>query len=160
MLLCVLVCVCSCAHAHVRKCRWFVRSWFLSFSVFYACLCVSRGGGGACLDRWVGEGVLVRHCECVTAFFGFWLPRFVCVCGFVNVCTRRCVCVCQCVCVCVLQLLQLWFWMLLLVLVLRGIGFDCVRITLCLWLQMQVWLCLWLWLWFSACVRLLPWPLW
>ena len=48
----------------------------------------------------MGEGVLVRHCEYVTAFFGFWLPRFVCVCGFVNVCTRRCVCVCVCVCVC------------------------------------------------------------
>ena len=46
------------------------------------------------MDRCVGEGVFVRHCECVTAFFGFWLPRFVCVCGFVNVCTRRCVCVC------------------------------------------------------------------
>ena len=24
----------------------------------------------------MGEGVFVRHCECVTAFFGFWLPRF------------------------------------------------------------------------------------
>ena len=94
----------------------------------YVCLCVSRGGGGACLDRCVGEGVLVRHCECVTAFFGFRLSRFVCVRGFVNVCTRRCVCVCVpmcvCVCVCVLQLLQLLFWNLLLVLVLCGIGFD------------------------------------
>ena len=36
----------------------------------------------------------VSGCECVTAFFGFWLPRFVRACGFVNVCTRRCVCVC------------------------------------------------------------------
>ena len=95
----------------------------------------------------------VSGCECVTAFFGFWLPRFVRVCGFVNVCTRRCVCVC---------VLQLLFWMLLLllVLVLCGIGFDSVRITLCLWLQTQVCLCLWLWLWFRACVRLLPWLLW
>ena len=93
----------------------------------------------------------VSGCECVTAFFGFWLPRFVRVCGFVNVCTRRCVCVC---------VLQLLFWMLSLVLVLCGIGFDCVRITLCLWLQTQVCLCLWLWLWFRACVRLLPWLLW
>ena len=127
----------------------------------YVCLCVSRarGGGGACLDLCVGERVLVRHCECVTAFFGFWLPRFMCVSGFVNVCSAG-VCACQCVCVCVLQLLQLLFWMLLLVLVLRGIGFDCVRITLCLWLQVQVWFCLRLWLWFWACVRLLPWPLW
>ena len=51
----------------------------------------------------MGEGVLVRHCECVTTFFGFRLSRFVCVRGFVNVCTRRCVCVCvpMCVCVCV-----------------------------------------------------------
>ena len=130
----------------------------------YVCLCVSRGGGGACLDRCKGESVLVRHCECVTAFFGFRLSRFVCVRGFVNVCTRRCVCVCVCqcvcVCVCVLQLLQLLFWIVLLVLVLCGIGFDCVRITLCLWLQTQVCLCLWLWLWFWACIRLLPWLLW
>ena len=44
---CVLACVCSCAHAHVRKCRWFVRSWFLSFSVFVCLLvCVGGGGGG------------------------------------------------------------------------------------------------------------------
>ena len=71
----------------------------------------------ACLDRCVGEGVLVHQCECVTAFFGFWLNRFVCVCGFLNVCTRMCACVCVpmcvCVCVCVLQLLPLLFWMLL-----------------------------------------------
>ena len=46
----------------------------------------------------MGEGVLVRQCECVTAFFGFWLPRFVGVFGLVNVCTHRCVCVCVCVC--------------------------------------------------------------
>ena len=72
----------------------------------------------------------VSGCECVTAFFGFWLPRFVCVCAFVNVCTRRCVCVCVCVCV-----LHVLFWILLLVLVFCGIGFDCVRITLCFWLQ-------------------------
>ena len=75
-------------------------SWFLSFRVFVCMfVCESGGGGGACMDRCVGENVLVRHCERVTAFFGFWLPRFVCVCGFVNVCTRRCVCVCVCVCV-------------------------------------------------------------
>ena len=94
---CVCSCVCACAHTHVRKCRWFVRSWFLNFSVF-VCMFMCEPGGGACLD-----GVLVRHCERVTAFFGFSLPRFVCVCGFVNVCTHRCVCVCvpMCVCVCV-----------------------------------------------------------
>ena len=150
---CVLACVCSCAHASVRNCRWFVRSWLLSFSVF-VCLLVCVGGGGvACIDVWVKVSLCVSVCECVIAFFGFWLPRFVCVCGFVNVCTRRCVCVCVCV-------LQLLFWMLLLVLVLCGIGFDCVCITLCLWLQMQVWLCLCLWLWFSPCMRLLLWPLW
>ena len=100
-MLCYCVClwVCACAHAHVRKCGWFVPSWFLSFSVL-VCMFVCESGGGACLDRCVGEGILVRHCECATASFGFWLPRFVCVCGFVNVCTRRCVCVCVCVCVC------------------------------------------------------------
>ena len=99
--------------------------------------CVWGGGGVAWIDAWVKVYLCLSLCECVTAFFGFWSPRFVCVCGFVNVCTRRSVCVCVCV-------LQLLFWMLLLVLVLCGIGFDCVRITLCLWLQMQVWLCLWL----------------
>ena len=98
---CVCWCVCACAHVHVRKRRWFVPSWFISFSVF-VCMFVCESGGGGWMDRCVGEGVLVRHCECVTAFFGFWLPRFVCVCGFMNVCTRRCVCVCvpMCVCVC------------------------------------------------------------
>ena len=149
------MCVCGCVLVPMRMCASVDGLFPLGFShlvCLYVSLCVSLGGGGGCLDRCVGEGVLVRHCECVTAFFGFWLPRFVCVCGFVNVCTRRCMCVCVCqcvcVCVCVLQLLQLLFWMLLLVLVLCGIGFDCVRITLCLWLQMQVWLCLCLWLWF------------
>ena len=58
---CVLVCVFSCAHAHVRKCRWFIRSWFLSFSVF-VCLLVCVWGGGGCMDRCVGEGVFVREC--------------------------------------------------------------------------------------------------
>ena len=101
-ILCYCVCswVCACAHAHVRKCGWLVPSWFLSFSVF-VCMFVCESGEGACLDRCMGEGVLVRHCECVTAFFGFWFSRFVCVCGFVNVCTRRCVCVCVCVLMCV-----------------------------------------------------------
>ena len=98
---CVCSCVCTCAHAHVRKCGWFVPSWFLSYSVFVGMFVCESGGGGACLDQCVGEGVLVCHCECVTAFFGFRLPRFVCVCGFVKVCTRRCVCVCVCVCHCV-----------------------------------------------------------
>ena len=143
---CLLACVCSCAHAHVRSCRWFVRSWFLSFSVF-VCLLVC-GGGVAWIDAWVKVSLCVSGCECVTAFFGFWLPRFVRVCGFVNVC----VCVCVCVAAVVLDVL--------LVSVLCGIGFDCVRITLCLWLHTQVCFCLWLWLWFWACVRLLPWPLW
>ena len=32
---CVLACVCRCAHAHVRKCRWFVCSWFLSLSMLF-----------------------------------------------------------------------------------------------------------------------------
>ena len=112
--------------------------------------------GGAWIDAWVKVSLCVSVRECVTEFFGFWLPRFVCVCEFVNSCTRKCVRLCACV----LQLLQLLFWMVLLVLVLCGIGFDCVRITLCLWLQTQVWLCLWLWPWFWACVRLLPWRLW
>ena len=58
------------------------------------------------MDRCV-LSLCMSVCECVTACFGFWLPGFVCVCGLVNVCTRRCVCV-----------LQLLFWMLLLVLVL------------------------------------------
>ena len=125
---CVLACVCSCAHAHVRNCRWFVRCWFLSFSVFVCLLvCVCGGGGGLHGSK---VSLCVSVCEDVTAFFGVWLPRFMCVCGFVNVCTRRCVCVCVCV-------LQLLFWMLLLVLVLCGIGFDCVRITLCFRLHSQ-----------------------
>ena len=48
---CVLACVCSCAHAHVRSYRWFVRSWFLSFSVFVCLLvCVCGGGGVAWID--------------------------------------------------------------------------------------------------------------
>ena len=77
---CVLACVCSCAHTHVRKCRWFVGSWFLSFSVF-VCLLVCVGGGGvAWIDAWVKVSLCVSVCECVTAYFGFWLPRFVCVC--------------------------------------------------------------------------------
>ena len=68
---CVLVCVCSCAHTHVRKCRWFVRSWFLSFSVF-VCLLVCVGGGGvAWIDAWVKVSLCMSVCECVTAFFGF-----------------------------------------------------------------------------------------
>ena len=163
-MLCYCLCSCVCVLAPMRMCTSVDGLFPLGFShlvCLYVCLCVNRGGG-ACLDRCLGEGVLVRHCECVTAFFCFWLSRFVCGCGFVNVCARKCVCVCvcQCVCVCVLQLLHLLFWMLLLVLLLRGIGFDCVRIALCLWLQMQVWLCLWLWLWFWACVRLLSWPSW
>ena len=101
VLLCVCSCVCACAHVHVRTCRWFVRSWVLSFSV-YVCLLVCVGGGGrACLDRCMGEGVFVRECfECVTAFFDFWLPRFVCMwireCVYAHVCV--CVCVCPCAC--------------------------------------------------------------
>ena len=35
----------TCAHAHVRKCGWFVPSWFLSFSVF-VCMFVCETGGG------------------------------------------------------------------------------------------------------------------
>ena len=58
---CVLACVCSCAHAHVRSYRWFVRSWFLSFSVFVCLLVCVGGGGGGCMDRCVSEGVFV--CE-------------------------------------------------------------------------------------------------
>ena len=51
-------CVCSwvraCAHAHVRKCGWFVPSWFLSFSVF-VCMFVCESGVGwlAWIDAWV-----------------------------------------------------------------------------------------------------------
>ena len=122
----------------MRMCASVDGLFVLGFShlvCLYVCLCVCGGGGVAWIDAWVKVSLCVRLSECVTVFFGFWSPRFVCVCGFVNVCTRRCVCVC---------VLQLLFWMLLLVLVLCGIGFDCVRITLCLWLQMQVWLCLWL----------------
>ena len=54
-MLCYWVCswVCACAHAHVRKCGWFVPSWFLSFSVF-ACMFVCEWGGGlAWMDAWV-----------------------------------------------------------------------------------------------------------
>ena len=159
--MCVRVCVCVCVLVPMRMDLF--APGFPHIVCMYVCLCVSPGGGGgACLDRCVGEAVLVRHCDCVTAFFGFWWSRFVCVCGFMNVCTCKCVCVCvpMCVSVCVLQLLQLLFWMLLLGFVLRGIGFDCVRIKLCLWLRMQVWLCLWLWLWFWGCVRMLLWLLW
>ena len=69
---CVLACVCSCAHAHVRKCRWFVRYWFLSFSVFLCLLVCVLGGGGGCMDRCVGEGVFVREClrvcDCILLF--------------------------------------------------------------------------------------------
>ena len=56
-MLCYCVCswVCACAHAHVRKCEWFVPSWFLSFSVFVRMFVCELGGGGACLDRCVGE---------------------------------------------------------------------------------------------------------
>ena len=139
----------------MRKCASVDALFVLGFShlvCLYVCLCV-WGGGGALMDAWVKVSLCVSVRECVTTFFGFWLPRCVCVCGFVNLCTRNCVSVCVCLCVCVLQLL---FWMLLLVLVLFGIGFDCVCITMRLWLQMQVCLCLWLWLWFWACVKLLP----
>ena len=82
---CVFSRVCACAHAHVRKCGWFVPSWFLSFSVFVCMfVCGSGGGGGlAWIDAWVK--VSLRQCECVTAFFAFRLSRFVCVRGFVNV---------------------------------------------------------------------------
>ena len=52
-MLCYYVCACLRACVvlplvHVRKCRWFVRSWFHSFSVFVCllvCVCVGGGGG-------------------------------------------------------------------------------------------------------------------
>ena len=60
-MLCYCVCswVCACAHAHVRKCGWFVPSWFLSFSVF-VCMFVCGGGGGlAWIDAWVKVSLCV-----------------------------------------------------------------------------------------------------
>ena len=101
---CVCSWVCACAHAHVRKCGWLVPCWFLSFSVVVCMVVCESGGGLAWIDAWVKVSLCLSVYECVTAFFGFWLPRFVCVCGFVNVCTRRCVCVCVCQCVCVPRL--------------------------------------------------------
>ena len=53
VLLCVFVFVCACAHVHVRKCRWVVRSWFLSFSVF-VCMFVCESGGGGLLASMQG----------------------------------------------------------------------------------------------------------
>ena len=53
---CVCSCVFACAHAHVRKCRWFVRSWFLSFSVF-VCMIVWESGGGVL--AWINARVKV-----------------------------------------------------------------------------------------------------
>ena len=55
---CVLACVCACAHAHVRKCAWFVPSWFLSFGVF-VCMFVLGGGGLAWIDAWVKVSLCV-----------------------------------------------------------------------------------------------------
>ena len=104
MLLCVWVCVCACLRACVvvpmRMCATVDGLFVLGFShlvCLYVCLCVG-GGGVAWIDAWVKVSLCVSVCERVTAFFGFWLPRFVCVCGLVNVCTCRCVCVCVCVC--------------------------------------------------------------
>ena len=58
---CVCSCVCACAHAHVHKCRWFVHSWFLSFSVFVCMfVCESGGGGGlAWIDAWAKVSLCV-----------------------------------------------------------------------------------------------------
>ena len=56
-MLCYCVCswVCACAHVHVRKCGWFVPSWFLSFSVFVCMfVCESGGGGGGLLGSMRG----------------------------------------------------------------------------------------------------------
>ena len=55
---CVSSWVCACAHAHVRKCGWFVPSWFLSFSVF-VCMFVCESGGVAWIDAWVKVSLCV-----------------------------------------------------------------------------------------------------
>ena len=57
---CVCLCVCAYAHAHVRKCRWFVRPWFLSFSVFVCMFVFELGGGGLpWIDAWVKVSLCV-----------------------------------------------------------------------------------------------------
>ena len=60
-MLCYCVCswVFACAHGHVRKCGWFVPSWFLSVRVF-VCMFVCEGGAGlAWIDAWVKVSLCV-----------------------------------------------------------------------------------------------------
>ena len=96
---CVCACLRACVVVPMRRCANVNGLFVLGFShlvCLYVCLCV-WGGGVAWIDAWVKVSLCASVCECVTAFFGFWLPRFMCVCAFVNVCTRTCVCVCVCV---------------------------------------------------------------
>ena len=60
-MLCYCVCsrVCACARAHVHKCEWFVRSWFLSFSVFVCMFVCESGGGASWIDAWVRVSLCV-----------------------------------------------------------------------------------------------------
>ena len=63
---CVGVCLRVCVVVPMRMCANADGLFVLRFShlvCLYVCLCVCGGGGGACLDRCVGEGVLV--CECL-----------------------------------------------------------------------------------------------
>ena len=93
-MLCYFVCSCVCVLVPMCVCASVDGLFPLGFShlvCLYACLCVGRGGGVAWIDAWVKVSLCVSVCECVTAFFGFWLPRFVCVCGFECVYERVCV---------------------------------------------------------------------